>query len=76
MLTIFFSVILVESCLFNMVILNQTQDLATAYDSPEFANLLNDDLKKISEWAFKWKMLFNPDITKQAQEVKTLHCLS
>ena len=26
-------------------------------------------LKKISEWAFKWKMLFNLDITKQAQEV-------
>ena len=33
------------------------------------ANLLNDDLKKISEWDFKWKMLFNPDITKRAKEV-------
>ena len=29
--------------------------------------MINDDLKKISEWAFKWKMLFNPDITKQAK---------
>ena len=39
------------------------------YNLSESASLLNDDLKKISEWAFKWKMLFNPDITKQAKEV-------
>ena len=30
---------------------------------------LNDDLSRIYEWAHRWKMLFNPDITKQAQEV-------
>ena len=30
---------------------------------------LNSDLQKITEWAFQWKMLFNPDITKQAIEV-------
>ena len=41
----------------------------TACDLSESLNLLNDDLKKISEWAFKWKVIFNPDITKQAQEV-------
>ena len=29
---------------------------------------LNNDLKKIGEWAFQWKMNFNPDPTKQAQE--------
>ena len=23
----------------------------------------------MSEWAFKWKILFNPDITKQAKDV-------
>ena len=23
----------------------------------------------ISNWAFQWKMIFNPDLTKQAQEV-------
>ena len=33
------------------------------------AQNLNDDLGKISKWAFQWKMSFNPDITKQAQEV-------
>jgi len=31
--------------------------------------LLNDDLQRITTWANKWKMLFNPDITKQAVEV-------
>ena len=30
---------------------------------------LNDDLKKINKWAFQWKMSFNPDPNKQAQEV-------
>ena len=30
---------------------------------------VNDDLKRISEWAYQWKMMFNPDLTKQAQEV-------
>ena len=30
---------------------------------------LNNDLKKIGEWAFQWKMNFNPDPTKQAQEL-------
>ena len=30
---------------------------------------INNDLKRISEWAYQWKMMFNPDLTKQAQEV-------
>ena len=30
---------------------------------------LNDDLEKISSWDCQWKMSFNPDINKQAQEV-------
>ena len=30
---------------------------------------LNNDLKKIGEWAFQWKMSFNPDPSKQAQEL-------
>ena len=33
------------------------------------ANLLNSDLCKIDEWALQWKMNFNPDPTKQAQEI-------
>ena len=30
---------------------------------------LNSDLKKIYEWAFQWKMTFNPDRSKQTQEI-------
>ena len=33
------------------------------------ANLLNSDLSKIDEWAVQWKMSYNPDPTKQAQEI-------
>ena len=29
---------------------------------------LNNDLQKASDWAFQWKMQFNPDPNKQAQE--------
>ena len=38
-------------------------------DENESANVLNNDLSLISKWAFNWKMLFNPDPTKPAQEV-------
>ena len=48
------------------------------------AATLRNDLTVISNWVFQWKMLFNHDLTKQAQEVifsrktkKLLHpCLS
>ena len=33
------------------------------------ANELNKNLQKISEWAYKWKMSFNPDLNKKAQKV-------
>ena len=26
-------------------------------------------MQKISEWAYKWKMLFNTDLNKKAEEV-------
>ena len=32
-------------------------------------NQLNNDLEKISNWAHHWKMSFNRDPKKQAQEV-------
>ena len=38
-------------------------------DKNESANVLNNDLLLISKWAFTWKMLFNPDPNKPAQEV-------
>ena len=33
------------------------------------ATTLSQDLKAITNWAFQWKMVFNPDLNKQAQEV-------
>ena len=33
------------------------------------ASHLNSDLTKTSNWAFQWKMIFNPDPSKQDQEV-------
>ena len=38
-------------------------------DKNDCANILNNDLIAISKWAFNWKMLFNPDPKKPAQEV-------
>ena len=38
-------------------------------DINESASILNNDLLLISKWAYNWKMLFNPDPTKPAQEV-------
>ena len=33
------------------------------------SNKLNENLSKIPLWAYQWKMSFNPDFSKQAQEV-------
>ena len=38
-------------------------------DPLKTANILNEDLDKIRRWAEQWKMAFNPDPTKQVQEV-------
>ena len=46
-----------------------TSIFSTVYSTNKTADSLNNDLQKISEWAYKWKMSFNPDPTKQAQEV-------
>ena len=39
------------------------------YDAMTSAYKLNKHLQKNSEQAYQWKMLFNPDLNKQAQEV-------
>ena len=38
-------------------------------DKNSSANRLNQDLNRINNWAFQWKMSFNPDPSKQAEEV-------
>ena len=52
---------------------DDTSLFSTVHDPSKSAKVLNDDLQKNSDWAFKWKMLFNPDVTKQAQEVVFSH---
>jgi len=42
---------------------------STVHDPILSASDINHDLEKISHWAFQWKMLFNPDPSKQAKEV-------
>ena len=42
---------------------------STMYEPNISASQLESDLKKNSHWAYKWKMNFNPDLSKQAQEV-------
>ena len=41
---------------------------SVVHDVDLSAKQLNDDLK-IFEWAFQWKMAFNPDLSKQVQEI-------
>ena len=75
-------------------IINLTEDLSTnaklfaddislfsvIHDIQTSANNLNKDLERKSNWVTQWKINFNPDTTKQAQEVifsrklkKTVH---
>ena len=41
----------------------------SSVDCSTTRNELNDDLVKINNWAYQWKMSFNPDPYKQTQEV-------
>ena len=48
---------------------DDTSLLSVTHDVNVSARELNDDLRKISNWAFQWKMSFNPDVNKQGQEI-------
>ena len=48
---------------------DDTSLFSIAYDPNATANNLNNDLAKINYWAYQKKMNFNPDPSKQAQEV-------
>ena len=45
---------------------DDTSLFSVTHDISTTANELNNDLKKISDWAFQWKMSFNLDPSKQA----------
>ena len=48
---------------------DDTLSFSIVHDVNTSAKELNDDLKTANDWVFQWKMGFNPDPNKQAQEV-------
>ena len=46
-----------------------TSPFSTVKVPERTANNLNKDITEINKWAFQWKMILNPDPTKQAEEV-------
>ena len=46
-----------------------TSLFSVVHDKNTSAKELNNDWRKISNWAYQWKMTFNPNPLKQAQEV-------
>ena len=48
---------------------DDTSIFSVVKDNLNSSNKLNEDLSKMSQWAYQWKISFNPDVLKQAQEV-------
>ena len=48
---------------------DDTSLFSVVHDVTQSTYELNDGLEKISNWAYQWKMSFNPDKPKQAQEI-------
>ena len=48
---------------------DDTSIFSTVFDSNKSSEDLNRDLSTLNNWAFQWKMAFNPDPNKQATEV-------
>ena len=48
---------------------DDTSLFSKACDINKSTSKLNDDLERISYWAYQWKIQFNPDLNKQVNEV-------
>ena len=48
---------------------DDTSLFSVVHNKNTSAKELNNNLRKISNWVYQWKMSFNPDPFKQAQEV-------
>ena len=48
---------------------DDTSLFSVVHDVSTSASDINNDLTLISNWAFQWKMSFNPDPSKQVQEI-------
>ena len=53
----------------NVKLADDTLIFSMVRDSSSSSLSLNENLSKISQWGYKWKMLFNADASKQAHEV-------
>ena len=42
---------------------DDTSLFSVVHDSKSSSVLLNNDLRKISQWAYRCKMIFNPDVS-------------
>ena len=51
------------------IFVDDTSIFSIVHDIDSSKKQLNHDLKKISYWAYRWKMYFNPDLSKQSGEV-------
>ena len=51
------------------IICRCTSLFSVVHNAITTAKELNNDLLKINRWAYQGKMSFNPDLSKQAQEV-------
>ena len=52
----------------NKLFADDTSNFSVVNDINVSGHELNSDLRKISIWAYQWKMSFIPDVPKQAQE--------
>ena len=48
---------------------DDTSLFSVIFDKDLSAKNLNDDLNRVNNWGFQWKIRFNPDPNKQVQEV-------
>ena len=48
---------------------DDTSIFSVVKDHLKTTKKLSEDLSKIFQWAYQWKMSFNPDVSKQVQEV-------
>ena len=74
LLVIFFFLIVINDLSDNLVLnpklfADDTSLFLVVQDITLSARNVNDDLKKINNWAFQWKLSFNLNPNKQAQEV-------
>ena len=43
--------------------------LLSTITSPVISSDLNENLRKTTQWSYQWKLSFNPDRIKEAQEI-------